>query len=175
MIISHQTVVLARGRHAGPDHGMCVMELASTLAGEPFTDHPRSVCPVIAALLRDCNDRFDDRTRQRLYRYAAASVGTAGDTRASKARLQICADALRGRPRGMRRRWFRGEIVPPRDPLGPGLRTFARAVVRSFRKGEEGDAALLALVDDLLAVPSRPDVAAGPSATRERALAGSSI
>jgi hypothetical protein len=34
-----------RGQHANPERGVCVMELASMLAGEPFTDHPRSVCP----------------------------------------------------------------------------------------------------------------------------------
>ena len=54
--ISHQTVRLSRGRHQGPDQGACVMELASMLAGEPFSDHPGSACPVIGAFLRAYND-----------------------------------------------------------------------------------------------------------------------
>src|SRR5690349_12927220 len=48
---SFQTVHLKRGRHLSPDHGVCVMELASMLSGERFTDRPRSVSPVIAAFL----------------------------------------------------------------------------------------------------------------------------
>jgi hypothetical protein len=46
---THQTVRLARGEHATPERGVCVMGLASMLAGEPFTDHPEAVCPAIAA------------------------------------------------------------------------------------------------------------------------------
>jgi hypothetical protein len=73
---SFQTVRLRRGRHVSPEHGVCVMELASMLAGERFTDRPRSVSPVIAAFLRTYNDLVDDARRQDLYRFAADSVGT---------------------------------------------------------------------------------------------------
>ena len=52
MTASHQTVRLGRGKHASPTDGVCVMELSSMLAGERFSDRPRSVCPVIASLLR---------------------------------------------------------------------------------------------------------------------------
>jgi hypothetical protein len=51
-VVSHQTVKLSRGRHVSPASGMCVMELASVLAGERFSDHPQAVCPVIGALMR---------------------------------------------------------------------------------------------------------------------------
>ena len=74
--ISHQTVRLTRGRHQGPDQGACVMELASMLAGEPFSDHPSSTCPVIGAFLRAYNDGLPDDRRQDLYEYAAKVVGT---------------------------------------------------------------------------------------------------
>ena len=50
--VSYQTIKLIKGKHSGPDAGACVMELASMLAGEPFTDHPASVCPVIGSFLR---------------------------------------------------------------------------------------------------------------------------
>ena len=73
---NHQTVELTRGRHSSPEHGVCVMELASMLAGEPFSDHPRSVSPTIAAVLRGYNDMLDDDRRRDLYAYAAEVVGT---------------------------------------------------------------------------------------------------
>jgi hypothetical protein len=52
------------------------MELASMLAGEPFSDHPQSVCPVIGTFLRTYNDAIDDEGRQDLYEYASLAVGT---------------------------------------------------------------------------------------------------
>lgn len=79
--VSYQTIRLSKGKHTSPLHGACVMELASMLAGEPFTDHPASVCPVIGSLLRAYNDSIDDTRRQDLYAYASTVVGT----RASKA------------------------------------------------------------------------------------------
>ena len=44
--VTYQTIKLGKGKHSSPDDGACVMELASMLAGESFTDHPSSVCPV---------------------------------------------------------------------------------------------------------------------------------
>jgi hypothetical protein len=70
--------------------GMCVMELASTLAGERFTDHPRSVSPVIGALLRQYNDTVDDERRQALIPYAALVVGTRGAREAERERALRC-------------------------------------------------------------------------------------
>lgn len=74
---SHQTVRLSVGRHHTPAEGMCVMELASVLAGERFSDHPSCVCPIVGALLRGLNDHLPDDLRQRmLARWAAEAVGT---------------------------------------------------------------------------------------------------
>ena len=86
--VSHQTIQLSKGRHASPEEGACVVELASMLAGEHFSDHPNSVCPVIAALLRNYNDRIDDRRRQDLYPYAAKIVGTRGTAGLERARAR---------------------------------------------------------------------------------------
>jgi hypothetical protein len=36
--VSHQTIKLSKGKHRAPEDGACVMELASMLAGESFTD-----------------------------------------------------------------------------------------------------------------------------------------
>jgi hypothetical protein len=87
---SHQTVILGRGRHSDPSKGACVMELASMLAGERFSDHPRSVCPVIGRYLRALNDGLDDERRQGLYALAAAVVGTSGGRRERARRRALC-------------------------------------------------------------------------------------
>jgi hypothetical protein len=87
---SHQTVRLSRGRHRSPADGACVMELASMLAGEPFSDRPRCADPVIATFLRAFNDRLDHGRRQQLRPYAAAVVGTRRGRRLSRARRRRC-------------------------------------------------------------------------------------
>src|SRR5205085_11080105 len=83
---SHQTIRLSSGTHKSPEEGACVLELASMLGGEPFSDHPNSVCPVIGSFLRDYNDSVSDERRQDLYRYTAAVVGTRASMRAQRAR-----------------------------------------------------------------------------------------
>jgi hypothetical protein len=75
-VVRHQTIKLSRGRHDSPDEGACVMELASILAGDEFSDRPVSVCPAIAAFLTQHNDSIDDERRQDLYAYAAKVVGS---------------------------------------------------------------------------------------------------
>lgn len=76
-MFSYQTVRIARGKHDSPADGACVMELASLLANERFTDHPRSVCPTLAAFLRAYNDVLPDDLRPDLYGVAGTVVGTA--------------------------------------------------------------------------------------------------
>jgi hypothetical protein len=104
--ISHQTIRLTRGQHASPQQGACVMELASMLAGEPFGDHPRAVCPVIGAFLRRYNDRVDDDHRQDLRELAALVVGSTGPAGAAERRAELCRQRLaqlRGLERPARR------------------------------------------------------------------------
>ncbi|MDQ2894470.1 MAG: hypothetical protein M3Y09_02295, partial [Actinomycetota bacterium] len=74
--VTHQTIKLSKGKHRSPEGGACVMELASMLAGEPFTDHPRSVCPAIGSFMRAYNDAIDDHRRQDLCAYAATVAGS---------------------------------------------------------------------------------------------------
>jgi hypothetical protein len=98
---SHQTIKLSAGRHRRAEHGACVMELASMLAGGPFSDHPQSACPVIGAFLRSYNDHLDDTSRQDLYEYAARVVGTRTDSAVERRRAEMC------------RRWARAVCRPP--------------------------------------------------------------
>src|SRR5437588_2934141 len=102
---SFQTIRLTRGRHMSPHDGACVMELASMLADERFTDHPSSVCPVVAMVLRAYNDGIDDERRQDLYAHASATVGTR-DRRLRAARLRQCEQffGTAGRRRPLLRR-----------------------------------------------------------------------
>ena len=57
--MSHQYVqppdllpILSPGRHRSPRTGACFMELASLLAGEPWSDHPACTHPLLAAVAR---------------------------------------------------------------------------------------------------------------------------
>jgi hypothetical protein len=87
---SHQTIKLSAGRHRRAEHGACVMELASMLAEEPFSDHPQSASPVIATFLRSYNDHLDEERRQDLYRCAARVAGTRADADAERRRSKMC-------------------------------------------------------------------------------------
>src|SRR5436305_6946766 len=86
--VNYQTIKLSKGKHLSPEDGACVMELASMLAGEPFTDHPISVCPVIGSFLRAYNDTVDDQRRQNLYAHAARVVGSRGPEAVQRARAE---------------------------------------------------------------------------------------
>jgi len=88
--VSHQTVRLARGRHASRHAGVCVMELASMLAHEPFSDRARCISPTIGAFLRTYNDGLDDDRRQDPYPVAAAIVGTAARRGVERERVSRC-------------------------------------------------------------------------------------
>ena len=68
--------LLEIGRHQPSDGKACAMEAAAWLAGEPWTDHPRSVHPVIAGVARGANDRASWRDRQTLWPLILASLDT---------------------------------------------------------------------------------------------------
>jgi hypothetical protein len=150
--VTHQTVRLSRGKHASPEEGACVMELASMLAGEPFSDQPASVSPVVGALLRAYNDALDDERRQELYVCAAKVVGSRG----SRGVEQIRAERLTAwgseleRHRSPRSRPFRRlRRLAPRPPIHV---VAARAVRTVSTRGDRPHLEVLALVDELLAM-----------------------
>jgi hypothetical protein len=150
----YQTVRLSRGRHTSAEDGACVMELASMLAGEPFSDHPPSVCPVIAAFLRVYNDAVDDERRQDLYAYAARVVGSRASGEATAARAAHLAERTR-ELRKSRRRWPLGVGFLIGIWWTPGFTPDASFAVSEFvQRGQDGHRAALALVDELLAIGS---------------------
>jgi len=149
-----------------------VMELASMLAGEPFTDHPASVCPVIASFLRSYNDSIDERRRQSLYEYASRVVGSRAGHRVQEARAERLA-AWADQVLRSRRTWFLRSPLraltrlrkPPIEAIGP------YAVHAIPRHTDQTHAAALAVVDELLAVGHRDDrVSARVIAARAQAL-----
>jgi hypothetical protein len=149
---SHQTVRLSRGKHVSPAEGACVMELASMLGGEPFSDHPLSVCPVIGAFLRTYNDSVDDRRRQDLYAYASRVVGSRASyhvERTRQAHLEQWTKEIR------RQRHKRLRLPRWLGLLCAGAATDIQAAVAVYevtRGGSRGHARALALIDELLAI-----------------------
>jgi hypothetical protein len=170
--VSYQTIKLSKGKHTSPEDGACVMELASMLAGEPFTDHPASVCPVIGSFLRSYNDAIDDRRRQSLYEYASLAVGSRRSQRVQEARAARLSDWAeemhRSRPTWFLRSPFRALTrlrKPPIDAVG------SYAVHSIPKHTNQTHAAALALVDELLGVGVRDDrVSARVTAARTHAL-----
>jgi hypothetical protein len=70
---------LARGAHATPADGHCVMERVSHLAGESHSDTPACVSSVVRTFCMALNDALDDDARQRLRAYLPRCIGTAED------------------------------------------------------------------------------------------------
>jgi hypothetical protein len=145
---SHQTVRIAAGGHAAPDEGASVMELASMLAGERFTDHPRSACPVVAAFLRAYNDAVDDARRQDLYGCAADVVGSRDSRATRRARMARCQRELAAlRPPGAP--WTWRERVARR--VLPGRRTALLAeLAGALSAADDGHRRALGLVRELV-------------------------
>lgn len=71
--------VLSRGKHRTPKRGACFMELASVLAGEPWSDHPSCTHPLLAQLARQVNDLTTDDGRRLLTPLIPSVVGRRGD------------------------------------------------------------------------------------------------
>jgi len=155
--VSYQTIRLAKGKHQSAEQGACVMELASMLAGESFTDHPQSVSAPIASFLRRYNHVLDDRRRQDLYPYAARVVGTAcaRDVEFARVRrLMAWADEMWA-ARRWPLRWRLGGVRRSKAPTNHPELAGSYAVRALPRMSDATHAAALALVDELIAMGSR--------------------
>jgi hypothetical protein len=164
MGVTYQTIRLSRGNHKTPEEGACVMELASMLAGEPFSDHPTTACPVIASLLRTFNDALDDEPRQELYGYAAKAVGSRGSRWVERARLDrliAWTEELEGR-RGKRVRLGASKRLRWLAPGPPAHVVATRAIKAVTRRSHDARTDVLAFVDELLALGARAQVVAPP-------------
>ncbi len=154
---------LSRGSHQSPRHGLCVMELASLLAGERFSDHPASVCPVIGSLIRSYNDAANDARRQDLYPYAARILGTRSTVEvAEQRRARIIAWAREERPLRALPRW-RPRSVPERCHKTAG----ALALSAIHRHTDRSHLRMLALLDELIEIGRPPEPRARLLASEE--------
>jgi hypothetical protein len=140
---------------------VCVLELASMLAGDRFGDRPVSVCPVIGAILRAYNDNVDDPRRQDLYRFAADAVDTRRDYRVQRRRADL---ALAWAVTGYERRG--GTLLAAPDPEGPrddiGYYVVGSLAAGGRRLGDWSDGehtAMLALLEQLIEIDREPALA----------------
>jgi hypothetical protein len=83
--------VLSRGKHRNARKGACFMELASYLAGERWTDHPRCTHPLLAALARGVNDLTSDAGRAGLAPLIPSVIGLTSDDVRFDARIALRA------------------------------------------------------------------------------------
>jgi hypothetical protein len=86
---------LKKGAHRSPSDGMCALEAAAWIAGEPHSDHPACVCPVLGAFGRLWNDSLPDAERDRLLRpLVPRLIGTRGSAALAERRSLMAADWL---------------------------------------------------------------------------------
>jgi hypothetical protein len=161
-----ETLRLAPGSHSSPQEGVCVVELASLLGGESFSDRPRCVCPVIAGFLRSFNDRASHADRQRLAPYADRAVGSRADRRVTHTRRDACLVTAGVDPGGGRLRRLLQRLVVrfriwiaigPREALqlDEGAGEYAARVAVANRRTEGA----FALLDRLLEIGTPPEAA----------------
>jgi len=131
------------------------------LAGERFSDRPTSACPVIGAILRAYNDNTEEPVRQDLYRYASEIVGTRASFELQHSRAVLALGWARARYE-VRGRLRRQPSAPDPD-WSPDL--VAEYVVRSLgrRITAEAHAAMLGLIDELIALGSERELIEHPS------------
>ena len=127
---------LSSGSHNTPQEGRCAMEWVAYLAGEPHSDQPVCVSPVLRSFGISLNDQWDDEQRQKLRPYLARCIGTAGDGR-DEERGWLAMD------------WLIREFTPAFLDLHPDLRGDAVALrgVAPVLSIEALDDAMFALKD----------------------------
>jgi hypothetical protein len=86
--------VLSRGKHRSIRKGACFMEMASVLAGERWSDHPRCTHPLLGDVARHVNDLTSDGERHHLAVLIPSVVGLNSDDPRMDARIALrCACA----------------------------------------------------------------------------------
>ena len=111
-------ISLHSGGHNDRTNGLCVMEVAAWMAGEPHSDKPQCVCPVIAAFLRSWNDSLPtNEDRDRLLKPLAKPILNTKATREIElTRAMLCVD------------WSIRVWLPEFLSLTPSLATHASAL-----------------------------------------------
>jgi hypothetical protein len=140
------------------------MEFSALLAGEPQSDRPESVHPLLAAVARVVNDAVGDAARQELAGRARTLVGTATDDpgivddvlelvlgRAQTVALPIWAPHLRRAGAQLRRRAGRPARPDTRRRIRSAERTVTLAVAGlAFAPLRDRDEVLVQLLDEVV-------------------------
>jgi hypothetical protein len=91
-MIAIEDLVLKEGGHESREEGVCLLEAVAWVAGEPHSDHPVCVCPVLAEFGRSWNDTLNEADRNRLLKpLIPLFVGTAGSLDAARAAARAAA------------------------------------------------------------------------------------
>lgn len=101
--------MLDRGAHRSPEHGACLMEYVSVLAGTPFSDRPNCTHPALALVARWVNDHTTDpAARARLAVLAPDLIGTrSADPRLTQTVVACCLRAaVTARPQDRYLQWL---------------------------------------------------------------------
>lgn len=79
MTIALERLILDTGQHAPGGYCLCLLEACAAFAGEPHTNRPRCVDPVLTEIGISFNDHLDDLWRQELVPLIPRMVQTGGD------------------------------------------------------------------------------------------------
>jgi len=91
---SASITVLYAGAHR-PDSKFCLLEAVAYVAGEPWSDHPTCVSPVLAAFGRAWNDGMrSDEERAQLLPYIPLLIGTRASPEVESRRAYMALDWL---------------------------------------------------------------------------------
>ena len=89
----NQPITLKTGQHDPASGDMCLLEAVAWIAGEPWSDHPECVDPVLAAFGRSWNDSLSDEDRDRLLLpFLPRLVGTRSTAEVQDRRAFMAAD-----------------------------------------------------------------------------------
>lgn len=135
------------------------------LAGEPFSDEPQCVCPVIAEFLRTYNDQVDDERRQDLFEYASLVVSTRASARTERERAELCLEWWLAQSNARRRHLRRFLWMLPRGSAARDIE-LAHRTARWAAATPSRHRSALRLVEALV---GREPLRIGPPAVREPA------
>jgi hypothetical protein len=81
---------LSAGKHDSPKQGLCFYEAAAFFAGEPHSDRPQCVCPILTSFGISLNDNMNDESRNRLLLpIIPLVVGTRGTVEDERCRAEF--------------------------------------------------------------------------------------
>jgi hypothetical protein len=124
LVAKLRTLTLSSGNHHRRETGMCAMEAAAFIAGEPHSDHPDCVCPIITRFMISWNDTLPSNAeRDRLLKPLIPKIlGTRGSEELARRRSMMALD------------WF--------------LRIYTPAFLDAAALADEASALRVASIDD---------------------------